>query len=347
MKILIVRLGALGDTVFASVAISTIQQNLPEDTQIDWLGSPITHSLFKHDPRINNVYSIKFKKLPTLLNADKKQIISISKKAPYDLIINLENDAKFFSIVKQIHAKYKVGAPFTKGPDDSKQHAVESMLEVTKVGLAKLTKNNKSNYYPTTLVGSDYKALQNKFNLPERYIVLHPGNSHVGRAGSINYRAWPITHWQSLATSLCEKYHKTHSIILVGCPNEQAFIEQLEKDIDAKNILNLGGKTSVNELITLIEQAELLISTDTGPSHIASAVKTPVLAMLGPNDYRKTGPYSHADNQVEIISLGLECSPCLPDGSIKNCRSNICMINLKPEIVLNKVATYIKEINGN
>lgn len=342
MKILIVRLGALGDTVFASAAISAIQQNLPGDTQIDWLGSPITHSLFKHDSRIKNVYSIKYKKLPTLLNADKKRIISISKKTPYDLIINLENDPKFFSLVKQIHANHKVGAPYTKGPDDKKQHAVEAMLEVTKTGIAKLTKNDNSNCYPTTLVGSNYKTLQNKFNLPEHYIVLHPGNSHVGRAGSINYRAWPKAHWQSLANSLNKIYHETHSIILVGSPDEQALIEDIAIGLDSKNILNFVGKTSVDELITLIEHADILISTDTGPSHIASAVNTPVLAMLGPNDYRKTGPYSHSENQVEIISLVLDCSPCLPDGSIKNCRNNICMIDLKPEIVLKKVANYIK-----
>ncbi|WP_028864326.1 glycosyltransferase family 9 protein [Psychromonas aquimarina] len=344
MKVLIIRSGALGDTVFASAAISAIQQNLPKSTQINWLGTPLAHSLFKHDPRIHDVYSIKHKKIPTLFNSDKKRIISDSQSSPYDLIINLENSPYFFSLMKKINAQHKVGLPYTEGPvEQNNEHAVQAMLRIVKLGLGKLKSNCNVEQSAPTLTGSDFPPLQKKFNLTRPYIVLHPGNSHVGRSNPINYRAWPSSHWQTLAKSLTAQYKETHQIILIGSPEEKNLADGIEKEANNNNALNLCGKTTISELITLIEHADCVITTDTGPSHIASAVNTPVFAIIGPNDYRQTGPYAHSDNQVEIISLALPCSPCLPDGSIKQCTNNICMQKLQPELVMQKISRQLDE----
>ncbi|WP_019615994.1 glycosyltransferase family 9 protein [Psychromonas ossibalaenae] len=342
MKVLIIRSGALGDTVFASAAISAIQQILPDDTLINWLGAPLAHSLFEHDPRIQHVYSIKHKKIPILFNSDKKRIISDSLSAPYDLIINLENSPYFVSLMKKINAEHKVGQPYTEGPvEQNNEHAVDAMLRIVELGLAKLKPNCNLKQSAPTLIGTDFAPLQKKFNLTKPYIVLHPGNSHVGRSNPINYRAWPSSHWQVLAKNLAETYKETHQVILIGSPEEKLLVDVIEKEAADKELLNLCGKTTISELITLIENAAGIITTDTGPSHIASAVNTPVFAIIGPNDYRQTGPYSHAGNYVEIISLALPCSPCLPDGSIKQCTNNICMQELQPQLVMQKISKHL------
>lgn len=341
MKILIVRLGALGDTVFATAAISAIQTNLPENTQIDWLGAPLAHPLFKLDTRITKVFSIKYNKIPVFLNSDKKFIIAESKKAPYDLIINLENHSKFFSLVKQIHATHKVGAPFTDGPVEKRdEHAVEAMLRVTLLGLSLLTQSNKAEFYLPTITGSDYQALEQKHSLPEKYILLHPGNSHITCTDHRSYRAWPLKYWQELAQLLIENIDPEYQIIFIGSENEQPIFDELEQNLPAQ-VVTLCGKTNLVELITLIQHSRLLITTDSGPSHVASAVNAPVLALFGPSDYRQTGPYSHPGNQVEIVSLDLDCSPCSLTGEIKNCNENRCMLQQTPELLLKKVMPYI------
>jgi len=340
MKILVIRSGALGDTVFASAAISAIRRNLPEGTRIDWLGTPLAHVLFQLDSRINKVYSVKHNKVPVFLSSDKKLLISDSRNEPYDLVINLENHRKFFSLVRKIHATHKVGAPFTEGPVEYKEHAVESMLRITMMGLAKLTPEVKTESYLPSIVGSDYQALQEKLSLPEKYILLHPGNSHFNCTDHRSYRAWPISYWQQLAQLLADEVDPAYSIIIIGSENEQPIFDALEKQLPA-SVITLCGKTNLVELITLIQNTRLLVTTDTGPSHVASAVGAPVLALFGPSDYRQTGPYSHDGNRVEIASLELDCSPCSLTGEIKSCRENRCMLQQTPQLIMEKIKPYL------
>ena len=71
--------------------------------------------------------------------------------------------------------------------------------------------------------------------------------------------------------------------------------------------VNLGGRTTLRELACLYRQAALVITTDSGPMHLAAAVGTPVVALFGPTDPARTGPYGPGHR---VIRRGLACMPC-------------------------------------
>ena len=107
------------------------------------------------------------------------------------------------------------------------------------------------------------------------------------------------------------------------------------------NVLDLVGKTSLPDLIGVINASNALVATDTGTAHMASAVNTEVFALIGPTPKEVTGPYKSPFNKVHIISKNLNCSPCYKTEVMKNCKDNICMKQISVEDV------YLKILESN
>jgi heptosyltransferase I len=97
--------------------------------------------------------------------------------------------------------------------------------------------------------------------------------------------------------------------------------------------VNLGGRTTLRELACLYRQAALVITTDSGPMHLAAAVGTPLVALFGPTDPLRTGPYGPGHR---VIRHGLACMPCFQ----KRCETKRCM----REIGVGEVLTATKEL---
>jgi len=327
-SIIIIRSGALGDTVYATSILDALKAQYGETTKIDWIGAPSASSLFKHDPRVNQVFIIKHRKFPIYLSLEKRRIISYTKKHPYDLLINLEsNGPKFNPLAKAIQATHKIGYPFTEPVlNTNSRHMVEYIKDYfAHVIEEEVLKNS----YPK-LFGSDYSSSEKKFSLPNKYIVINPSNSHTNR-NKINYRAWPAEKWKALIHRLSQE----KNLVLIGDKGEESYFDSLKPF--NKNVIDLSGKTNLPELISVISHASSIITTDTGPAHIASAVNTLVHCLIGPTNPNSTGPYKTPHNQVDIISKNLDCSPCYYLPHIKTCTDNICMKDISVEDVLQNI----------
>ena len=103
-----------------------------------------------------------------------------------------------------------------------------------------------------------------------------------------------------------------------------------------KEGINLGGKTSLLTLAEIYKRARAVITTDSGPMHLAAAVGTPVIALFGPTDPARTGPYGTGHS---IIRADLPCSPCL----LKKCPTKKCMEEITSEQVFTAVESMIQE----
>ena len=88
--------------------------------------------------------------------------------------------------------------------------------------------------------------------------------------------------------------------------------------------INFAGKTTLTELAVLYERAAVVISTDTGPMHLAAAMGTPVVALFGPTAPWRTGPYGPGH---QIITAELECSPCFK----RRCEQTDCMYQISKD----------------
>jgi ADP-heptose:LPS heptosyltransferase len=71
--------------------------------------------------------------------------------------------------------------------------------------------------------------------------------------------------------------------------------------------INLCGRTTLRQVAALIEAASLVVTADSTPMHLAAALKRPLVALFGPTNPRRTGPYGRLD---DVVRLDLECSPC-------------------------------------
>ena len=93
-------------------------------------------------------------------------------------------------------------------------------------------------------------------------------------------------------------------------------------------IIDLCSKTSLKQLVVIIDNARCVISCDTGPMHLATALQTKVVALFGPSDPQRTGPF-----RGTVIQKKISCSPC----NKKECENPMCMDNIHPEHVMEKI----------
>ena len=120
-------------------------------------------------------------------------------------------------------------------------------------------------------------------------------------------------------------------VVFTGSEKEP--IEKITSLMTTERI-NLGGQTSLLELACLYKKAQMVITTDSGPMHLAAAVETPVIALFGPTDPARTGPYGSGHT---IIRTETACSPCF----LKKCPTKKCMEDISPE----QVFAAVKKIN--
>ncbi|MFZ2089409.1 MAG: glycosyltransferase family 9 protein, partial [Desulfobaccales bacterium] len=117
-------------------------------------------------------------------------------------------------------------------------------------------------------------------------------------------KLWPEAHWARLAAWLARE--KGFQVIITGSPADRELAEEIVSQTGAP-LLNLAGRTSLEELAALLQMARLAVTTDTGPMHLACALGTPVVALFGPTAPWRTGPFGEGH---QVLRLPLPCSPC-------------------------------------
>jgi len=138
-------------------------------------------------------------------------------------------------------------------------------------------------------------------------------------------KRWPSERFASLASLILQK--RKARILLFGLASESHITEEIRSRAPDR-IVNLAGKTRIGPLAALLSRCRVLISNDTGTSHLAAAVGTKVLSLhLGHVWFRETAPYGEGHVAIQVRT---DCSPCSPQTP---CRSFSCHNALSPEAV--------------
>jgi lipopolysaccharide heptosyltransferase II len=155
-------------------------------------------------------------------------------------------------------------------------------------------------------------------------VAMHVG-ARNGRA-----KRWPAAHFAHLADRLAADLDAL--VLLTGAPNEAPLARAILRDTQ-RPAVNLVGRTSIPELVALLAASDLLITGDSGPMHIACAVRTPVVALHGPTDPDLSGP---TDPDAVVLRRQLWCAPCYDASATAECRfgNPVCMKELRPGLVL-------------
>jgi len=170
---------------------------------------------------------------------------------------------------------------------------------------------------------------------PRMIIGFQPGTSP-----GMRWKQWPIERFRALiATVIAEK--PDAQIILFGSASEYAMISELQRGLEGRISL-AAGKTSVKQVAALIEQCDLLVCNDSGLMHAAVAVGTPVVAIYGPTDIRRTAPLGHGHT---VIRHELPCSPCFRlegDDQVHECPHHDCLMTIEVDEVLGAIVEVSK-----
>jgi len=156
--------------------------------------------------------------------------------------------------------------------------------------------------------------------------------------GSINSRAkrWPTERYAALADRLIDEL--LARVILIGSPAEAEVSFEVARQM-RKQAVVLTGKTDLAELVAVLSQVDLLITNDTGPAHIASALGRPTLVIFGPTNPLTTRPFSPLG---EIMREPPDCAPCM----LRDCPiDHRCMTAITPAAVFERARTMLQRAN--
>ena len=332
-KILVIRCGLLGDTVDATSVIEPLIEIYGTGIEIHWVSKPFISELFKCDKRVTKVFELRHTKLPFLFNLEKFKIIANAFFNPYDLILNLEIGTKFNDIVRYSRAYNKIGMPLNYIPDDLfKEHRVSHQLRI----LDSFNPIYKKEKAIPSIIGTNIDFIKNKFPINKPYIVLCPTNSHVGNVNHRGYRSWPEKNWRNLIQKILDE--TTLNILLVGNKDEKKYFK-IFYPLDQR-VHDIAGMTDIPELISIMKESKCVVATDSGSAHIAGASAKNIISIHGPTNSYQSAPYKTQNNMVKIASLNLKCSPCYDTDVIKNCKKNICMHSLEPDLVFDMIEDF-------
>ena len=163
---------------------------------------------------------------------------------------------------------------------------------------------------------------------PPPLIALQPG-------ARWDNKRWPAEHFAELVRALEKKFPFTRFAILGG-KDDQPLGEKIAAAAPEK-CLNLCGATSLPEMIEWVRRCDLLITNDTGPMHVAAAMGKPLLALFGPTEPRRTGPYGQLQN---VLQIELPCSPCMKS-DCHFIKPQECLRALTPDAVLQRVQAIL------
>jgi len=153
-----------------------------------------------------------------------------------------------------------------------------------------------------------------------RWIALQPGARWPNKR-------WPVEYFAKLVQLLAEKFPDTRFAIL-GDGKDKS-LGEIISHAAPERCLNLCGQTSLPEMVEWLRLCNLMVTNDTGPMHVAAALGKPLVALFGPTEPRRTGPYGHLGN---VLRLDLPCSPCLKSHCHYE-KPNECLNALSPATI--------------
>jgi ADP-heptose:LPS heptosyltransferase len=306
-RILIVSTTGLGDTLWATPAIRALKETYPL-SKISVLTSPVGKSVLQNNPHLSTIFLLRdplvFFKLRKE-HFDTILIFHASQRIVFPLCFFLRAS----EIIATEGLNKGLDSLLTQRVAQQPIHEIERRLQITSAIGAKTS--DFSMELPFT---NNEKVFETSLPL----IGFNPGSKD-------RFKQWDPACFVKLGQML--RGQLPCQIVITGGRGEEALAEEIASQIPGA--ISLAGKLSIDQLAALIKQMAVMVSNDTGPMHIAFAMKTPTVALFCPTDPKLCGPY-HPTFPVAVISKPITCTPCLK----KKCRLPFCLYQISPEEVL-------------
>jgi heptosyltransferase-2 len=323
----------IGDSILALPAMANLKRNFPE-SELWVAANEWVKDLFRMEDYLEGIIPLPQQSNLKNLNLSARRLREFS----FDLGILLTNSfgsALLFYLARipQRWGYKRDGRGFllTKGAPIHNQadryHQAHYYLNLLSgLGLKNYTTGLNLSLDRRELVRMKEWLESQNIDAKKPLVIINPG-AFYGPA-----KRWPAYKYSELASLLQEK--NTAQIVIIGSETEVPLAEHIATDMPEKPFI-LAGQTSLSRLAAIISFGSVFISNDSGPMHLANALKIPVIALFGPTEPLRTGPYQ---NPYTLFHKGAPCWPC----SYRACPyDHRCMINISAQEVFEACQKYL------
>lgn len=327
MKILIRLPNWLGDVVMSTAFIAAVKQLYP-NAQVDVIIKKDLRGIAALIPGLTQIHPFSKQEYPGLGGAYRFGKNLRSER--YDLFFTLPDSISSAMMCRATAAKKRVGFGKEGGfflltkvcKKPANVHRVEEYLAL----LEQFTGNKVTN--PQVKLNAEVTN-------PNSKRVLINLNSEA------DSRRMPVDKGISLINKLTNAFPDV-TFAFIGSPKDAEYVEQFVKDAEKPNQLeDYAGKTDLAGLAVLMAGSKVLLTTDSGPAHLANSVGTPTIVLFGAGNEDNTSPYNKGN--LTVIRAGkLECEPCVRN-TCKLYGIPKCMQLLDELQIINAVSLYLKD----
>ncbi len=331
-RILLIKPSSLGDIIHGLPVLKVVHDKWP-DAKISWVVKDIYAEILEGNQYIDELILLKKESLTSGILSFRKKL----RQWHFDLAVDLQGLFRSGLIAYLSGAGVRIGfrnaremAPlfYTQKVDvPIDLHAVDRNLKL----VASLGCETDDVKFPLKIhdkaVGRNSDFLEeNSLKGKSPLITFVPG-------GRWQKKRWPAYSFSRLGDLLSQELGA--GVILTGSIQEGKLIDNIHGKMKASPVKATGF--SLPELVMLISKSDVVVTNDSGPMHIAAALGTPVVALFGPTDPGRTGPYTE---KCLIIRTEMECIPCFRKPCVHS--SFECMESITVEEVFEGVKGILK-----
>lgn len=334
-KMLIVKFGAIGDVVMALPGVRALyEQGGSDRNQIDWICGPVVAPLLSCYPWIRTIVVDDRAILRGSTTERLRELMRLwwtIGRAKYQLCATLYYDSRYRIVTMPIRAERKLMLSKTDraGMLLAGRHHTDEYARILlglsdgerPVGLAPVP--------PEKLPLSPLARIEERL----RVVLVPAGAKNMMRDDAL--RRWPIESYVQLASMLLER---GFDVVLAGGPSDTWAISAFA----GLAVTDLIGRITVPEMLSLLDDSDVMVTHDTGPLHMAGITKVGIVSIFGPTDPR--GRLPQRRNTVALWGgEGFACRPCYDGRDYAPCLHNGCMSQVSVEMVVREVEAVIDQ----
>lgn len=346
MKILIVKLGSIGDIIHTLPACAAIRNALP-DAEISWVAEKRSAEILRGNPLIDNLIEVDTRflrggKVIEEILLDVSGQVRDLRKFSFDVAIDFQGLLKSAMIAKLSGAKVRYGFSKNNLREPASRIFLNRSIKVplkTHIIRKNLMLAEKALQFIAPHDNYDFPIFTDEEHRSEaRGIIERAGGNFavLNPAGGWVTKLWHPEKYGILADRLWEE-NGLISIVATG-PSELELAEKVLNN--SKSGKAIAVQPSLKGFFELAKHAAVYVGGDTGPTHLAIAAGTPVVGIFGPTEWWRNGSTNFDDVCVRRIDIG-----CRVDCHRRTCSNWVCM-DIGVETVFEAVRSRLEKNSG-
>jgi len=343
-RILVIKPSSLGDVVHTLPLVHAIKRNYPS-CYVGWVIQGGFRGIIEGDPAVDEVIQITIPSTSdpqaprgSFIRAATSTVSAITqlrrrfRERPYDLVLDLHASFRSGLLGLTNPNGFRVGFQEAKelntwfqnhliAADNASLHAVDKNLAF-------------ADYLGCEPSPDDFQVIVNpaardavRAFLKEQGVGPSDRLVYANPSARWETKFWTVHGWAELADSLVDR--KDARVVFAGSPQDASYVGLIAERMKSQPIV-AAGKLTLEEAVALIEAADVYVGVDSGPMHISAFVGTPVVALFGPTDPEKVGPYGPGRRVIRVQDL--DCLACRK----RSCGNRRCLEGLDAQTVFDE-----------